>query len=92
MGKRSQVVQENKRLAAALEYGPIRTVAPLPIFEIRTRNPRTGQEHLIEIKHEMLNGNNRFMIYLDGKKSGRQWSRTAFCRWLFGKIDSVVEI
>ncbi len=89
MGKRSQAVQENNRLASALEYGAIRAIEPVTIYEIRTRNPRTGQEHLLEIKHAPANGNNRYTVHLDGDKLGGQWSRTSFCRWLFGKIESV---
>lgn len=90
MGRHSQAVQDNVRLATALAYGPIRSTENFVVFEIRTRNPRTGQEHFLEIKHEISNGTNRYSAYLDGDKSRDQWSRTAFCRWLFGKIDSVL--
>jgi len=90
MGKRSQLVQANQRLSATLKFGAIRSVDPIVIFEIRTRNIASGQEHLLEIKHEVSNGNNRYMVYLDNKKLGTQWSKTLFCRWLFSKIDSVL--
>lgn len=88
-GKQSQIVQENKRLTAALEHGPIRTIESYPVFEITTHNPRTGQRHLLEIKHELLNGTDRYNVYLDGVKWRNQFSRYGFVTWLFGKIESV---
>lgn len=57
-GRLSQEMQENSRLAAALTYGPIRPVESYLVFEIRTRNPRTGADHLIEIKSDPGDGNN----------------------------------
>lgn len=89
-GKRSQDVQTNSLLAAAMAYGSIRAIESYLVFEIRTRNPRTGVEHLIEIKNDPGDGNNRYHAYLDGARWAKPWSRTGFCRWLFTKIDSVV--
>jgi hypothetical protein len=88
-GKQSQAVQENKRLAAALKYGPIRSIESYLVFEITTHNPRTGQRHLLEIRHELRNGKDRYNVYLDGVKWRNQWSRAGFTNWLFGKIESV---
>lgn len=90
MGKLSQKARMNDRLAAALAYGPIRPVESFLVFEIRTRNPRTGIEHHIEIKHDPGDGDNRYSVYLDGVKWNKPWSRLGFCRWLFWKIDSVI--
>jgi len=88
-GKASQVVQHNTRLARALEYGPLRAIESYLVFELRTHNPRTGQRHLIEIRHELDNGNDRYNVYLDGDKLRNQWSRSWFAAWLFSKIESV---
>lgn len=88
-GKQSQVVQENERLVAALKYGPIRPIESYLVFEITTYNPRTGQRHLLQIKHEIMNGNNRYNVYLDGDRWRNQWSRYGFIIWMFDKIESV---
>jgi hypothetical protein len=90
MGRKSQAVQENARLASALAYGPRRPIESYLVFQIRTRNPRTGQEHEIEIKSDPGAGNNRYHVYLDGVKWAKPWSRWGFCRWLFDKIDRVL--
>lgn len=89
-GKCSQEVQENNRLASALAYGPVRPIEPFLVFEIRTHNPNTGIEHLMEIKSDPGDGNNRYHVYLDGVRWAKPWSRTGFCRWLFNKIDPVL--
>ena len=86
-GVNSQIMQANDRLANALNYRPVNS---LPIFEIWTYNPSTGAKNHLEIKHEMGDGNNRYSVYLDGKRWHKPWSRTGFCLWLFGKIDAVV--
>jgi hypothetical protein len=90
MGRKGQAVQENARLASALAYGPRRPVESYLVFQIHTRNPRTGQEHEIEIKSEPGDGDNRYHAYLDGVSWAKPWSRWGFCRWLFEKIDSVL--
>lgn len=87
MGRASQRAQAKSRLSNALNYRP--TTSYL-VFEINTSNPRNGIKHHIEIRHEIDNGNNRYNVYLDGKRWQKQWSRFGFCRWLFGKIDRVV--
>jgi hypothetical protein len=86
MGRASQAAQENDRLAYALSYRP--TTSYL-VFELDTHNPRTGQRHHIEIRHEMSTGNNRYAVYLDGERWRNGWSRTRFIGWLFRQIDSV---
>ena len=86
MGRAGQVVQENKRLAHALNYRP--TTSYL-VFEIATHNPRTGMMHHIEIRHDMDNGNDRYAVYLDGERWRNGWSRTRFASWIFRQIDSV---
>ncbi len=87
MGKASQRVQAESRLKHALDYTPPTTYV---VFEINTSNPRNGIKHHIKIVHEIHNGNNRFNVYLNGEKWGKQWSRLGFCRWLFRQIDAVV--
>ena len=87
-GKRSQQVQAENRLSNALNY---RSTNSLIIFEIWTYNPLNKNKHHIQIKHEINNGNNRYNVYLDNVKWHKQWSRLGFCRWLFLKIDSVVQ-
>ena len=86
-GKESQRVQLNTRLSAALDH---RSIKSCLVFEIDTHNPRTGQRHQLEIRHDPGNGNNRYSLYIDGVRTRKQWSRTGFTEWLFGKIDSVV--
>jgi hypothetical protein len=89
-GLASQKAQNNKRLAAAAAYGPIRPVESLYVLGIATFNPGTEQSHIIEIRHDVGNGNNRYCIYLDGVKLGKQWSRARFCGWMFNKIERVI--
>jgi len=86
MGKRSQEVQENKRLSHAVNLRPTNS---LLVFEVRTNNPRTGIQHHIEIRHEIQNGNDRYSVYLNGDRWRNSWSRTRFVSWLFRQIDSV---
>lgn len=86
MGKRSQEVQENKRLSAAIGYQPLTSYL---VLEMDTHNPRTGTKHHIELRHDPGNGNDRYNVYLDGEKWRNNWSRTRFTNWLFGQIDSV---
>lgn len=88
-GKISQRNQENKRLERALKYGPVRSVESFFVLEIITRNPRTGRENHIELRHEIDNGNNRYNVYLNGERWRNQWSRTRFASWLFKQIESV---
>lgn len=88
-GKARQANQLNSRLVHALNHDPIRSVGSYLVFEINTFNPRTGQRHNLQIRHEVDNGNNRYNVYLDGDKWRRQWSRWGFCIWLFDKIESV---
>lgn len=88
-GLASQKKQRNSRLEAALSYGPIRPTESYLVFEIGTHNPKTDVYHFMEIRHEMLNGNDRYSVYLDGVRWHKQFSRWGFCKWLFGKIDSV---
>lgn len=88
-GKKSQAIQATKRLTAALNYGPVRTLESYLVFEITTHNPRTGQRHLLQIKHEIMNGNNWYNVYLDGDRWRNQWGRYGFICWLFDKIESV---
>jgi hypothetical protein len=88
-GKESQAVRRNERLAAALEYGAARSVESTLIFEVRTFNPLSGQRHLLELKHELRNGADRFYLYIDGKRQRNQWSRSGFVCWMFNKIESV---
>lgn len=90
MGLVSAVARDNARLQSALKYGPIRPVESYRVFEIGTHNPRTGQRHLLEICHDVGDGDNRYSVYLDGIKWRKPWSRYGFCRWLFGKIDPVI--
>lgn len=87
MGKASQVVQENNRLAHALNYRPPHDYL---VFEMDTHNPRTGQRHHIEIRHETGNGNDRYAVYLDGERWRNGWSRTRFVSWIFRQIDAVM--
>lgn len=87
MGLESQRVQAENRLKSALNYKPLNSYT---VFELNTCNPRNGIKHQLIIKHELHNGNNRFNVYLDGEKWGKQWSRYGFCRWLFKQIDSVI--
>lgn len=89
-GKNSQIVQDNNRLQAAIEFGPIRPIESIFLYEINTRNPRTGQEHHFELHHDVGNGSGKFNVYLDGEKWRTGWSKTKFTKWLFSKIDSVV--
>ena len=85
-GLRSQEVQRDRRLAAAIDY-----CAPKDhlIFEMATRSARTGTMHYLEIWHEKFGGTNRFAVYVDGEKWRNGWSRTRFCEWVFKQIDSV---
>ena len=88
-GIASQGKTRNERLQAALDFGPIRSIEPVHIQEVYTRNPRTGVEHHIDIWHEPGNGNDRYTVYFDGGRWHRPWSRTALIDWLFPKIDPV---
>ena len=85
-GLRSQQVQRNERLAAALDVC-------LPedhlVFELATRNPRTGCEHYLEIYHERFGGTDRFSVYVNGERWRNGWSRTRFAEWIFRQIESV---
>ena len=89
MGKASQKAQEQNRLANALNYRPPHSVL---VFELNTHNPRTGAKNHIQIKHETGNGQGRYNVYLNGDRWKKSWSRWGFCRWLFGKIDHVMEV
>jgi len=86
MGKASQAVQENNRLAHALKHRPVTSYL---VFELDTHNPRTGQRHHSDIRHDIDNGNDRYAVYLDGERWRNGWSRTRFIDWLFRQIDSV---
>ena len=88
-GLRSAEVQRNDRLFAALNYIPIRPVESTLIFEVRTYNPISGQRNLLELKHELRNGTNRFSLYIDGNRQRNQWSRSGFVVWMFNKIELV---
>ena len=88
-GLKSAGSDSNTRLQAALEYGPNRSIESYLVFEIRTFNPRTKQRHLLEIRHDPGDGNDRYSVYLDGDRWHKPWSRWGFCRWLFKQIDSV---
>ncbi len=87
--KRKNEIDENERLRAALEFGPIRAIHPVHIGELYYRNPRTGTEHSMDLWHEPGNGNDRYTVYFDGKRWPKQWSRTGLINWLFDKIESV---
>ncbi len=87
-GKRSAEVRRDGRLAAALAYDA-EVVRSFLVFEVRTFNPCSGQRHLLELKHELRNGNDRFNLYIDGTRQRNQWSRTGFVDWMFRKIESV---
>lgn len=89
MGRESQRVQAECRLAAALEFGAIRPIESTLIFEVHTFNPLSGQRHLLELKHELRNGNDRYNLYIDGKRQRNQWNRSGFVNWMFRKIESV---
>ena len=88
-GRRSGEVQRVDRLAAALNFAPVRPVEDVLVFEVRTFNPFSGQRHLLELKHGVRNGNDRFDLWIDGTRQRNQWSRWGFVHWMFRKIDSV---
>ena len=88
-GKRSADVQREGRLDAALNFKPIRSVTSTLIFEVRTLNPITGLRHVLELKHEARNGNDRYNLYIDGKCQRNQWSRWGFVVLMFNKIEKV---
>ena len=88
-GRRSAEVGRNDRLAAALRFAPVRPVDDVLIFEVRTFNPFSGQRHLLELKHGLRNGKDRFDLWIDGKRQRNQWSRCGFVSWMFRKIESV---
>lgn len=88
-GKNSQRVQDNRRLQSALEFGLIRPIESIFLYEINTKNPRTGQCHHIELRHDVGNGSGKFNVYLDGEMWRAGWSKTRFVSWLFAKIDVV---
>jgi len=88
-GKRGQETQRNERLAAARDFGPIRLVEPVHIGVLKYLNPRTGDEHTMDIWHEPNNGNDRYTVYFNGKRWPKQWSRTGLANWLFDRIESV---
>jgi len=82
----SNQVQADGRLARALDF-----CAPKDelVFEIETRNPRTGICHRLEILHEAYGGADRFAVVVDGERWRNGWSRTRFVNWIFKQIDSV---
>ena len=86
MGKVSQRAQENRRLTHALDHRPVTSYL---VLELDTHNPRTGQRHHIEIRHDPGNGNDRYSVYLDGGRWRNSWSRSRFAGWIFAQIDSV---
>ncbi len=93
-GRRGAEVQRNDRLAAALERADhlkveLRTSASFLVFELATRNPRTGQMHDFELRHEVGDGVDRFAVWMDGERWRNGWSRSRFCAWLFRQIDGV---
>lgn len=89
MGLKSQENRFNDRLQAALDFSQIRPIESYLVYEIIGINPRTGRMVCLELCHDVDNGVNRYNLYMDGKKIGRQWSRWGFCQWLFDMIDCV---
>lgn len=90
-GKLSQAGQRNRRLAAALEYGPSRGVEPVLLFELATWNPTRHAGHYLELWHYPGDGNGKVRVFLDGEPWRNGWSVTRFGRWLSGQIDRVRE-
>lgn len=88
-GLASQEKQANDRLQAAIDFGPIRPIKSYLVHEFISINPRTGIMVYLELLHEFRNGTDRYNLYADGKKIGRQWSRWGFAQWVFGKVDPV---
>ena len=88
-GKLSQAARRNERLAAALEFGPVRAVEKTLLFELATWNPIRQQGHYLELWHELRDGNGKFCVYLDGERWRNGWSVTRFATWLTGQIDRV---
>lgn len=90
-GRHSQQVQRNERLAAALEFGTIREIEPILLFEVRTWNTARKTRHLIEIWHRPGEGS-KFTVYLDGERWRNGWSVSRFTRWIATQIDKAVEM
>lgn len=88
-GRRSQANQQNYRLQAALECGPIRSIEGRDMLYVLTYNPRTETEHFKKIRHEIDNGNDRYNVYLDKQKWRNGWSKTRFVKWFFEQIEKV---
>lgn len=85
MARRSNEVQADARLAAALDCAPrSRTL----VFELATWNPLRNRGHYLELWHDA--GNGRFEVWLDGERWRNGWSRSRFGRWLAGQVDHVL--
>ena len=81
----------NDRLSAALEFGAIRMVEPLPVFELATRSFITGKINYLKIVKEVDTKSGKYAVYLNGERWRSGWSRTRFCAWLFKQISNVVD-
>ena len=85
----SQSSKKNDRLAAALEFGPRRSIHRTLVGELAWHNASTGQRTLFELFHELDSGEGKFSVYVNGERWRNGWSPTRFCRWLSRKIDRI---
>lgn len=85
--KLSQAAKENKRLASAIEYGPVRPIESVLCGEFAWHNAFTGQRTLLEIWKEPDGSNFRFTVYVDGVRWRNGFSRSGFAGWIMEKID-----
>lgn len=86
----SQEAKRNKRLSAALEFGPVRPIESKLCGELAWHNAFTGQRTLLEIWKEQDGSNFRFTVYVDGERWRNGWSRCGFSQWIMEKLDRLV--
>jgi len=90
-GRLSAAARRDERLAAALEFGPARSMDRVLLFELATWNPIQQRGHYLELWHYPADGSGKFRVFLDGERWRNGWSVSRFGRWMAGQIDRVRE-